>query len=496
VKAVGLGIAGAVVSVLAFPPFGPGWLILIGITLFLLGLALASSRLQGLFIGTVYGVAFFAGLIWWISELGLVALVPLVLLQAAFPAAYGWWLARYNDRPPGVWPVLAVGGWVIMELIRYRFPFGGFEWGGAGNALSDQTWARDGASLIGASGWTVIVVAVAVSLVLLIQGERRRWLWIAPLVAVLVVLGGLPGRLSSVNGVAGESVVIIQGSTPCPFEHCPPDERLRTFEQHLALTMMIAPGEADLVVWSEGSTGGANADPVQNPEIGQAIGEQARRIGAWMLVGSDRRLSDTEWINANVVFNPDGEIVGEYRKQHPVPFGEYIPFRPLFDWIPALAQVPRDMIPGEGPVIFDLETFELGSVISFEGSFSRYAREHVRAGAGVIVVATNEGSYSTTPASEQLIGMTRMRAAELRVPVVHSAVTGRSTVIDSSGAIVSDVSGLGTQQIIRGTINPRGGSLYAIVGDVFFYIAAFAGVLMWWRARSLVGSGDRFLEEE
>ena len=116
--------------------------------------------------------------------------------------------------------------------------------------------------------------------------------------------------------------------------------------------------------------------------------------------------------------------------------------------------------------------------------------------AEVIVVATNEGSYSTTPASEQLIGMTRMRAAELRVPVVHSAVTGRSTVIDSSGAIVSDVSGLGTQQIIRGTINPRGGSLYAIVGDVFFYIAAFAGVLMWWRVRSLVGSGDRFLEEE
>ncbi|MCZ6518804.1 MAG: apolipoprotein N-acyltransferase [Actinobacteria bacterium] len=495
-KAVGLGIAGAVVSVLAFPPFGPGWLIVIGITLFLLGLRLASSHLHGLLVGTVYGLAFFVGLIWWISELGLVALVPLVLLQAAFPAAYAWWLSHYNDRPPGVWLVLAVGGWAVMELIRYSVPFGGFEWGGAGNALSDQAWARDGASLIGASGWTVIVVAVAVSLVLLIQGERRRWLWVAPLLGVLVVLGALPGGLSSVDGAAGERVVIIQGSTPCPFQHCPPDERLRTYQQHLALTMMILPGEADLVVWSEGSTGGANADPVQNPEIGQAIGEQARRIGAWMLVGSDRRLSDTEWINANVVFSPDGEIVGEYRKQHPVPFGEYIPFRPLFDWIPALAQVPRDMIPGEGAVVFDLGTFELGSVVSFEGSFSRYARQHVRAGAEVIVVATNEGSYGITPASEQLIGMTRMRAAELRVPVVHSAVTGKSTVIDASGMIVSDVSGLGTQQIIRGIINPTGGSLYAIVGDVFFYIAAFAGVLMWWRARSLVSSGHRSLEEE
>ncbi|MFV1962194.1 MAG: apolipoprotein N-acyltransferase [Acidimicrobiia bacterium] len=495
-KAVGLGMVGAVVSVLAFPPFGPGWLILIGITLFLLGLRLASSRMQGLLVGTAYGLVFFSWLIWWISELGLVAVVPLVLVQAAFPAAYGWWLSRYNDRSPVVWFSLAVGGWALMELIRYSFPFGGFEWGGAGYALSDQAWARDGASLIGASGWTVIVAAVAASLVLSIQGERRRWLWVAPLVAVLVVLGALPGRLSSVDGSAGVSVAIVQGSTPCPFDHCQPDERLRTYEQHLALTKMIPPGEVDLVVWAEGSTGGANADPVRNPEVGQAIGSQARRIGAWILVGGDRPVSNTEWINANVVFNPDGEIVGEYRKQHPVPFGEYIPFRPLFDWIPALDQVPRDMIPGEGPVIFDLGTYDLGSVISFEGAFSRYARQHVRAGAEVIVVATNEGSYGISPASDQLIGMTQMRAAELKVPVVHSAVTGSSTVIDSSGAIVSDISGLGTQEIITGIVNPRGGSLYAVVGDLFFYIAALAGVLVWWRARSLVGSGDRFHEED
>ena len=81
------------------------------------------------------------------------------------------------------------------------------------------------------------------------------------------------------------------------------------------------------------------------PTLGTAIAEEARRIGAWFLVGSDRPLSETQWENVNIVFNPEGEIVGEYQKQHPVPFGEYIPFRPLFDWIPELDQVPRDMIP-------------------------------------------------------------------------------------------------------------------------------------------------------
>jgi apolipoprotein N-acyltransferase len=53
----------------------------------------------------------------------------------------------------------------------------------------------------------------------------------------------------------------------------------------------------------------------------------------------------------------------------------------------------------------------------------------------VLVVATNEGSYGLTPASDQLIGMTRMRAAELGVPVVHSAVTGKSTIIDRTGVV-------------------------------------------------------------
>ena len=58
-----------------------------------------------------------------------------MILQTAFFAAYGWWLARYNERSAGTWFLLAVGGWAVMELIRYRFPVGGFEWGAVGYAL-------------------------------------------------------------------------------------------------------------------------------------------------------------------------------------------------------------------------------------------------------------------------------------------------------------------------------------------------------------------------
>jgi len=148
-------------------------------------------------------------------------------------------------------------------------------------------------------------------------------------------------------------------------------------------------------------------------------------------------------------------------------------------------------------VVIDTGLYKLGSVISFEGAFSRYALQHRRAGAEVIVVATNEASYGPDAAtSDQLIGMTRMRAAELGVPVVHSAVTGRSTFIDASGRI-GDLTGLGTEELLQeGMGAPRARTIYSYTGNVVMYLAAILGVLMWWRVRSLVGSDDRILEEE
>ena len=492
-----LVLAGAVLSVLAFPRIGPGWLILPGITLFLAGLRMARNRLKGFLYGALYGFTFFAGLIWWLSELGLIAVLPLVILQAAFFAAYGWWLARYNHRSAGTWFLLAVGGWAVMELLRYRFPVGGFEWGAAGYALSDQVWARAVTPLIGNSGLTVVVVAALSVGVLVLQGARSRWQILVAAGLVALALGSWAWSMSSPDHPTIDAA-IVQGSTPCPFEHCPPDERLRTFEQHLELTRQIEPGSVDLVVWSEGSTGSFNADPVQNPEIGEAIGAEARRIGAWFLVGSDRPVSETHWINANVVFNPEGEIVGEYQKQRPVPFGEYIPWRPVFDWIPELEQVPRDMIPGDGPVVFNLgDGVAMGSVISFEGGFSRYPRQNAQAGANLIVVATNEGSYGTTRGSDQFIGMTRMRAAELGTPVIHAAVTGKSVFIGDGGQFTSESTGLGTMEILIGAVAPSARSIYANTGDVVMIVAALIGLGTWWRARHpLVVSAPVIDEEE
>jgi apolipoprotein N-acyltransferase len=491
-KPLVLASLGAALSVLAFPPFGPGILVLPGIALFLTAVRMVESRRQGLLVGSIYGLAFFGGLMWWLAELELLALI-LVPEQAAFLAMYGWWLSGHNDRAPATWSFLSVGGWAVMELIRYHFPVGGLEWGAAGYALSDNAFTRLPAAVFGTSGLTILVVILAAELSLAFQIRSARLIE-APMATAAVAMG-LYLLLSPVfpDEDPDQPVSIVQGSTPCPFEHCPPDERLRTYEQHLELTRSLAPGSAGLVIWPEGSTGATNADPVNNEEIGEAIAEEARRLGSRFVVGGDRVVSDTQWINANVYFNAEGEIVGEYRKQHPVPFGEYVPWRPLFEWIPALDRVPRDMIRGDGPVLMD----EVGSVISFEGGFARFAFDVREAGAKVIIVNTNEASYgATAPTADQFIGMTRMRAVELGVPVVHAAVTGKSTVIDIDGSI-GEMTRLGESTVLQDTYR-RGSvdTVYSTIGDVIIWAIALAGLVTVARLRWLVSSQAQQFEEE
>ena len=91
-KTLLLALAGGVVSFLAFPPFGPGWLIVAGLALFLWSLRTAATRRQGFWVGFAYGLVFFGGFMWWLSQLELIALI-LIPVQALFPAVFGWWLS-------------------------------------------------------------------------------------------------------------------------------------------------------------------------------------------------------------------------------------------------------------------------------------------------------------------------------------------------------------------------------------------------------------------
>lgn len=445
-----VALLAAVVAVLGFPPFGLGFLTVPAVGLLLWALRRAPSGSVAALVGAAYGIVFFGLLMWWISRTEVIALLALVITQAAFTAGFGWFAFRRRRLPLWPWVVSMTGGWAVMELLRGWIPTGGLAWGGLGYSLAPYAPARGAAALIGVAGWgLVIVMTAALAVQVLTQREDRRWILVPT--GIWIVLLGAGWLWPAVADGPELRVTVVQGNTPC-VEHCAGD-RVAIYENHLRLTETLPAGSTDLVVWGESATG-YSTDPLTAPTVAAEIDAQVLRTGSHFLIGGDRPVGDSNFVNANMLFGPDGSYVGEYNKRHPVPFGEYVPWRPVFGLIPATSRVPRDMLRGDGPVVFDIGSGVIGSVISFEGSFSRYTRDHVREGAQLMVVATNERSYGVGPAADQLIDMTRMHAAENGIDLVQAAITGKSAIITGGGEI-AEITGLYEEAVISGTVRFR-----------------------------------------
>ncbi len=472
-----LRVLGAVLSgvllATGYPPFEwttTAWIGLAGLVFFTAG---ASGRRMALWSGYLFGLGYFGVILWWMTEVELIAYYPLVMVQALVFLVVAAATFAYRDRPSWAFVLATAGAYALAEFLRVRWPFGGFPWGSVGVTVG-ATPLRPSVQWLGATGWGVVLMALAAVVALV---ARKRLTWKVPAVAVAgICLVALAGNLwPAIPDGEPRQVTIVQGNSPCPGVRCP-DERHLIFESHLALTRNMAPG-ADLIVWPESATGG-RADPLRNPLVAAAIGNEAVRLDALLLVGGDLDAGPDHFENMNMIFGTDGTIIDVYRKRHPVPFGEYVPLRPIFERIPALDRVPRDMIRGDEQTLFDLQGVTVGSVISYEGSYARYERQAVRSGADFIVVATNEASFGESSASDQFIAISRVRAAELGVDIVHAAVTGRSAFVHADGR-VAGLTGLFETTTTDGTVSARaaGPTLYVRWGD-WLQVATMIAFLM------------------
>ena len=458
---------------LAFPPFDVGLLAFVAPAPFLWGLRRVENGANALGVGFVFGAVFFGLLLSWIAVLGMVAWIPLTLWLGTLSAAFGLLVWSFRGWPPARWWLIVVGGWTLWELIKAYVPFGGFPWGSLGYAAAGNPGFIGSVQWIGPSGWSVLAIGVAAGIVLVVEDSEQWRLLVDPSVVVLMLV--LAGLLFPPHA-DGETVAaaIVQGSSPCPQTHCQNENR-RILERHLELSRSIPKEEVDLVVWPENSFG-SPYDPIGNSDVEQEFKVLAQRLDAYLLVSGTHVVDSESFVNVNIVYSPIGTQVGRYDKQHPVPFGEYVPLRNLFGFIPQLDQVPRDMIPGDESVVFPTPDGVIGSVISFEGAFSRHIRDQAKAGSQLMVVATNESSYGPdAPASDQLIEMARVNAAAIGQDLILAAITGKSTFITAEGNVGEKTELLEETYIIAEMqFRTAGPTLYTRIGD-WMILVALAG---------------------
>lgn len=437
-----LAVAAGVATALAFEPFAVSYLAPVGVAGATIAAVGAPAR-RGFLVGLVYGLAFMGLLLPWLQAIHPAAWPALAALEALFYGLGGVATAVVTRLPR--WPVWVAAVWVLVELLRSLVPFGGFPWGRLGFAVVD-TPALDTVAYVGVPGATFLVALLGATLAWLVRDGRRQLLrGVAALAAVVVLLVAasappLPGSPGPTDDPAVVTIAAVQGNVPGVGLDAFSERRV-VLDNHVQATHELADrvdaGEApqpDLVVWPENSS---DIDPFSDATVERDVAGAAQAVGAPLLMGAavgDR--ADDGWYNRAIVWSPQGEPVTSYDKQRPVPFGEYVPLRSLLaPRISALDQIPSDMIRGTEPGVLDVG-FPVGVVMCFEVAYDDMIHALVDDGAGLIVVPTNNATYTGTGQIEQQFAMSRVRAVETGRYVVVASTNGISGIIAPDGSVV------------------------------------------------------------
>jgi apolipoprotein N-acyltransferase len=194
----------------------------------------------------------------------------------------------------------------------------------------------------------------------------------------------------------------------------------------------------DFVVWPENSTA---VDPFADAEVNAGIRAASTAVDVPILVGGmvDARRDD-EVLNQGIVWQPGLGGGDRYTKRHPVPFGEYIPFRDtLFDSnFGKLEMIPRDMVRGTRLEPLRIAGARLASAICFDVAYDDGLHGQVARGAGLVTVQTSNAMFIRTAQIDQQYEITRLRAIETGRYLVVAATNGVSGIIAPDGTVLAE----------------------------------------------------------
>ncbi|MGH3445458.1 MAG: apolipoprotein N-acyltransferase [Nocardioidaceae bacterium] len=396
---------------------------------------------RGFWLGFCFGTAFMLVLLPWLLVIGWYAWIPLSVVEGLFFGLAGLATAAVR-RLPG-WPVWAASSWILVEALRDRWPLGGFPWGRLGFAAEDTPLAPLFA-YVGPAGAGFAMALLGTALAWAVLRARREPLRAVAAVVAACIVAGAAAVFSWVppDPVRRVRVAAVQGNVPRIGLDAFTQRRV-VLNNHVQATMDLAAridaGRArrpDLVVWPENSS---DIDPYADASARREIADAVRAVGAPLLMGAviGERVHEP-WHNRAIVWSADGVPGAYYDKIHPVPFGEYVPFRSLLaSRISALNQIPTDMARGRRPGILQVGPARVGVVMCFEVAYDGLVRDLVTHGARLIVVPTNNATYTGTGQLAQQFAMSRLRAVETGRFVVVASTNGISGIIGPTGNVVA-----------------------------------------------------------
>lgn len=402
----------------------------------------AGTGRQALWLGWLYGAGLFSlGISWVYASMRTVATpVPLsIVLTALFcltmgllPGLQAW--CHHRFLKPGRW-TLTLGApalWLLFEWLR-GWLLTGMPWLLAGYAVTETPLAQLAAigSIYGLS--LAIALGAAQLTAVVIKG---RTAWLGGLLAVvataaLMAAGWLLPATTWSRATSSLQAVAVQSNIR---------QSEKWLQQQIRPTLEFYKSqaqqhvEADLMLWPEAAL---TVRPERIPAYLEQLDELGEQRSQGIITGIITE-EDGRYYNALLGYGTAGGI---YRKQHLVPFGEYLPFedylRGLINFfnIPMSTLSPAPTAQTPMPWRFKGETHYLAPVICYEAAYPGLVRKLARQ-SNLLIMVSNDAWFGDSLAPHQHLQITRMRAIENSRDLVRSTQTGISALIDANGRII------------------------------------------------------------
>jgi apolipoprotein N-acyltransferase len=379
--------------------------------------------------------------------LGWVAVVLLSLYLAVYPAIATGIAWRYGRRHELALVLWFAAAWIVTEWLRATM-FTGFAWNPAGVALLDAGGVAGVAKAVGTYGLSGVTMIAAGAVFLL---ARRRFRSAAATGLPVLAAALLLWPIKVTDPPASRTAIRLVQPNISQTDKWRPgfdEEVLR----RLGRLSNAGANEPRLLLWPEVAVTEPLQDSRRDPSWQQEVAWRRQRLQAMLgprdlLLTGGLSVDTRDGVHAsgatNSVFaipGAAGPILGRYDKAHLVPYGEYLPMRPLLSAIGLSRLAPGDLDtdPGPGPRTLDLPIVgKVGFQLCYEIIFS-----------GEVVDRANRPNFLFNPSNDawfgawgppQHLAQARLRALEEGLPVLRATPTGITAVVDADGRLVATI---------------------------------------------------------
>lgn len=422
-------IAGGLTTLTA-SPFALWWLGPVAAGLMYLGIH-ALTPTQAAIKGWWYGVGLFGTGTTWVyvsihdygytgMPLAIFLTVLFVVTLALFFAVTFWLYRRLTG--PHLAALSFAGAWVLGEVLR-TYAFTGFPWLLLGNAHVDSPLAP----------WAPIGGVYALSLITALTGTlgvellRRRWLAVIPIAVLWLMPLALPSLWTTPTDDA-KRVALLQGNLPQLIKWTPEGQRTAA-NTYTRLTREQG-DQLDLIIWPE------TALPMLDEEAIPVLERLQSTLSpdTALLTGIVQRDDQGRFFNSVIGV---GNVEGEYRKEHLVPFGEYLPLEGLLRGMIDFFDLPMSSFSSgtsdQDPI--RAAGLTIGSAICYEIVYPNLVAERAR-DADMLLTVSNDTWFGESIGPLQHLQMARLRALENGRYLLRATNNGVTTIIDPRGRII------------------------------------------------------------